>query len=322
MWQNALNFVKPYYEQPHRFYHNFSHIERMLNYVSTDRCEDYNTLAYAILFHDIVYEIGKEDNEEQSCELYKQYYSAVRYRDLPHPDLVCPLIMATKNPFDTSLTGDAKVILDADLAIFSALVPKLLKYESDIFKEYQKFPIIIYREKRVEFLEKLKCFRTNRFMGSPEYENNKWLIDYVKNKTYKIGIYAGSFNPYHRGHQNIVDKAEKLFDKVIIAQGHNRDKTAPKSYGLDVINEVVAYDGLVTDIFNNIPENVEYTMIRGLRNGYDLQYEDNLRKFIFDQNPNIQVVYIFCDREYDHISSSMIRGLTEFGESVYRRYLP
>lgn len=318
MWQHALNFVKPYYNQPHRFYHNFSHIEKMLDYAVGYPVDNSEAVSYTILFHDIVYEIDKQDNEEQSCEVYRQYYAADEYHDLPHPDVVCPLIMATKNPFG-SYTGDAKLIVDADLSVFSSSISDLLKYESGIFKEYQKVPIWLYRGKRIEFLVRLAELYD---IGDVQYLNILWLINYIQNKTYKIGIYAGSFNPYHRGHKNIVDKAEKLFDKVIVAKGYNRDKVDSKTSELNLINEVVSYEGLVTDLFNNPPENVEYTMIRGLRNGYDLQYEDNLRKFIFDQNPDIQVVYIFCDRDYDHISSSMIRGLIEFGENVYRRYLP
>ena len=41
----------------------------------------------------------------------------------------------------------------------------------------------------------------------------------------KVGVYAGSFNPFHRGHYDILVKAEKIFDKVIVARGINPEKT-------------------------------------------------------------------------------------------------
>ena len=71
----------------------------------------------------------------------------------------------------------------------------------------------------------------------------------------KIGFYAGSFNPFHIGHYNILSKAEEIFDKVIIGVGVNYEKRKNKKHDLpDIIKdrEIIEYDGLITDVLKNI----------------------------------------------------------------------
>ena len=88
----------------------------------------------------------------------------------------------------------------------------------------------------------------------------------------KIGVYAGSFNPFHKGHYNILCKAEKIFDKVIIARGINPEKNnvlVPLPKILDD-RPVLSYNGLLTDFMTSLEEE-NVTLIRGLRNSVDLQ---------------------------------------------------
>ena len=125
----------------------------------------------------------------------------------------------------------------------------------------------------------------------------------------KIGVYAGSFNPFHYGHLNILDKAEKIFDKVIIAYGKNPEKnnelfTRPTGIS---DHQIIEYHGLLTDMIDSLGYDV--TLIRGLRNSADLQYELTQFKFMQDLKSDIKTVNIFCDREFEHLSSSAIRTL-------------
>ena len=127
----------------------------------------------------------------------------------------------------------------------------------------------------------------------------------------KIGVYAGSFNPFHKGHYNILCKAEKIFDKVIIARGINPEKNnvlVPLPKILDD-RPVLSYNGLLTDFMTSLEEE-NVTLIRGLRNSVDLQFEMNQYRYFQDLMPNIQMVSIFCDKEFEHISSSGIRLLS------------
>jgi len=142
----------------------------------------------------------------------------------------------------------------------------------------------------------------------------------------KVGLYVGSFNPFHRGHFDILLKAEKLFDRVIIARGINPEKE-PSIYEIPqqvhIRAAVMEYSGLLTDFIEKVNNDlgVKATVIRGLRNSIDLQYEMNQYRYLQDLMPEIQMVSIFCDKEYEHISSSGIRMLMKYGDDKVKGYL-
>lgn len=128
----------------------------------------------------------------------------------------------------------------------------------------------------------------------------------------RLGVYPGSFNPFHKGHLNILEKAEKIFDKVIVARGYNIEKSnqiepMPKSLG----REVIVYHGLLTDFIESLGHD-NVTIIRGLRNAEDFKYELTQFRYLQDLKPDIQLINIFCDKEFDHVSSSGIRLLRAF----------
>ena len=129
-----------------------------------------------------------------------------------------------------------------------------------------------------------------------------------------IGIYPGSFNPFHLGHYDILLKAEAIFDRVIIARGINPEKGKP-TYELPKKLEdrpIMEYTGLLTDLIKSLEYDV--TVIRGLRNATDLQYEITQYRFLEELMPNIKMVSIFCDKKYEHISSSAIKMLAVYGK--------
>jgi phosphopantetheine adenylyltransferase len=68
-------------------------------------------------------------------------------------------------------------------------------------------------------------------------------------------------------------------------------------------------------------EGYNVILVRGLRNGDDLDYEDNQLKFIKDFKKEINVVFIRCDEEFEHISSSAIRQLESFRPGSGEKYL-
>lgn len=134
----------------------------------------------------------------------------------------------------------------------------------------------------------------------------------------KIGIYTGSFNPFHEGHQNVLERALKLFDKVIIAVGVNhlkKETTIEDKY----INEldrdyrvsVLYFSGLLVDYIKKLEKNGTKcdAVIRGLRNSEDFQYEKTQQYYNEDLGIELPTVYFISDRSVQHISSSGLRQI-------------
>jgi len=145
-----------------------------------------------------------------------------------------------------------------------------------------------------------------------------------------IAIYPGSFNPFHIGHLNIVEKAESIFGKgnVLIAIGVNPEKSnedaLPRS--LEISEKIGRSVEVYTTFLHELIEKKEsegykVVLVRGLRNGDDLSYEDNQLKFINDFKKDIDVVFFRCDEQFKHISSSAIRNLQSFRKGSGDKYL-
>lgn len=161
----------------------------------------------------------------------------------------------------------------------------------------------------------------------------------------KIAIYPGSFNPFTIGHLNILEKVEAVFGKenVIISVGVNPEKvktiSTPGQIGTTAIGHVeidrVAtikgnlpsknvekYSGFLTDyVFEKEKEGYDVTIIRGLRNGDDLDYEINQLRFMEEMKPDIKVIFISCDKQFEHISSSAYRMLEAVKPGAGHKYL-
>jgi pantetheine-phosphate adenylyltransferase len=142
----------------------------------------------------------------------------------------------------------------------------------------------------------------------------------------RIGVYAGSFNPFHLGHLDVLKQAEKIFDYVIIAAGKNPEKDGVKRVDIphvSMVRHIRYYDCLLTTLLKEIANEwaAEVTLIRGLRNGADLAYEQNQVQFMKEMYPELQVAYFVCDKKYEHISSTMLRNLRKFSEFEYQKYL-
>ena len=145
----------------------------------------------------------------------------------------------------------------------------------------------------------------------------------------KTAFYAGSFDPFTNGHLEVVIKASKVFDKVIVAMGINPNKSrrfdkdlmlrAIKKalYRVGVINvEVIYYENLSVDIA--FQHGATY-LIRGIRNGMDYEYEENLAS-INEEISGIDTIY-FRAGKFGNVSSSMVMELFRQGKDV-SKYLP
>ena len=144
----------------------------------------------------------------------------------------------------------------------------------------------------------------------------------------KIAVYAGSFCPFTKGHEVIVRKALPLFDKLIIAIGHNPDKAETFSveqriqwiqqiYADNPKVEVLAYSGLTVNLCVNKGAT---HLIRGVRNIQDFTNEQILGDINRRLNPQIDTVLFLSSPETATTSSSLVRELWSLGED-YSPYL-
>lgn len=137
-------------------------------------------------------------------------------------------------------------------------------------------------------------------------------------------MYAGSFDPFTRGHADIVNRGLALFDKVIIAIGVNESKRCLFSseqrqrqiryfYRSEPRVEVLTYDGLTVDFAQE--QGVRF-LLRGVRSSTDMEYERTLA----DLNRHIasmETVLLPASQQLTHISSTVVRELLHFGGDVF-----
>lgn len=145
----------------------------------------------------------------------------------------------------------------------------------------------------------------------------------------KKAVFAGSFDPFTNGHLDIVRKASKIFDEVIVVVAFNPDKKRHYHPDLmcNVIDEVIksegitncivgSWDNLIVELLNQW--HIVY-FIRGLRDVEDYIYEEKMAKINKALYPPIEYVYLRADN--DIISSSAVRELFEHGVDL-TNYIP
>lgn len=140
----------------------------------------------------------------------------------------------------------------------------------------------------------------------------------------RIAIFPGSFDPFTRGHKAIVDEALKLFDRVVVAIGHNTQKRgmltseARKRVIEDVYRgnervEVTVYSSLTGDEARRCGAT---SIIRSVRNATDFEYERTMERANRNIFPELSTVILMAPAEVEHISSSLVRELRAFGHDV------
>jgi len=287
------------YEEHHRYYHTTTHLlDVVLQLSKLDNFDD--ELFLAAVYHDAVYDPQANDNEERSAALFLVEAKSASLNKL-QMDSINRLILDTKKHKPSS--EKSQLLIKADLSILEQPLSKLIEYEHQIFKEFQFVDYKVYQPKRIEILNQLNV---NGKLNA--------LIEYVTFRKPSIGVFCGSFNPFHKGHYNVLQKAERIFDKVIISFGKNPDKT---NRTWDIPNSIknrqlTEYNGLLTDFVESLGYDV--VVIKGLRNSTDFQYEQNQYRYIQELMPGIKIINIFCDKEFEHISSSGIRTLEKYNK--------
>lgn len=140
----------------------------------------------------------------------------------------------------------------------------------------------------------------------------------------KTAVYPGTFDPITNGHTDLVQRAARLFDRVIVAIAANPGKTPAFSVEYrvrlaqevlsDLANvEVCSFDSLLVDFLHQRGAEV---ILRGLRAVSDFEYEFQLASMNRQLAPDIETVFLTPAEQYAFVSSSLVREIAGLGGDV------
>jgi pantetheine-phosphate adenylyltransferase len=136
-----------------------------------------------------------------------------------------------------------------------------------------------------------------------------------------IAICPGSFDPPTNGHLNIIERGLKIFDRLIVAVAVNSKKQAifdaderveilQEIFGHDTAIEIDHFEGLLV---NYAKQRKITTILRGIRNMSDYEYEFQMALANKAMHPDLETVFIMTDGRYTHLSSSIIKDVIQYG---------
>ncbi|MHC4939148.1 MAG: pantetheine-phosphate adenylyltransferase [Planctomycetota bacterium] len=137
-------------------------------------------------------------------------------------------------------------------------------------------------------------------------------------------LFPGTFDPVTLGHLDILERAHRLFDRVIVAVGARHDKNTIFNAGerVDLVRgsvaslanvEVAEFDGLVVEFARQKGATV---LIRGIRNPMDFDYENQMALTNRRLAPEVDTVFLVADPQAAFISSSLIKEILKAGGTV------
>ena len=138
----------------------------------------------------------------------------------------------------------------------------------------------------------------------------------------KVAVYPGTFDPITYGHIDVIKKALKLFDKVVVAasDGTNKNYLFNSTERIELIKralfidlkfnkkkiEIISFTSLTTDLCNKYKSNI---ILRGLRAVSDFEYEFQLAGMNRKLNNDIETIFLMSDVENQIISSKFVKEI-------------
>jgi pantetheine-phosphate adenylyltransferase len=137
----------------------------------------------------------------------------------------------------------------------------------------------------------------------------------------RIALFPGSFDPFTKGHEDIVLRGLNLFDEIIIAIGYNSGKTQryfPIDFMIEKINQTfVNYPNISVQVYSELTaefarRNKANFLLRGLRNTTDFEYENSISQVNKQLNEELESVFLITSPPFAYISSSIIREVHKY----------
>lgn len=138
---------------------------------------------------------------------------------------------------------------------------------------------------------------------------------------HKVAVFPGSFDPFTKGHFDIVQRALPLFDEIVIAIGINSAKQTlfplehRKAYIASVLGQnkkisIAHFEGLTAHFCKDTGAGY---LIRGLRNASDFDYEKTISQLNYILGNQLETVFLISMPEFSHISSTIVREIIRGG---------
>lgn len=141
----------------------------------------------------------------------------------------------------------------------------------------------------------------------------------------RVALFAGSFDPFTRGHEDIVLRGLKVFDEIVIAIGFNSQKST-RYFPIELMVErigqtfagnpnikILTYSELTAELARK--HGARY-LLRGLRNTTDFEYENSVAQVNRQLNSELESVFLITSPQFAYISSSIIREVHRYGGDV------
>jgi pantetheine-phosphate adenylyltransferase len=140
----------------------------------------------------------------------------------------------------------------------------------------------------------------------------------------KRAIYPGSFDPVTNGHLDVVERARKLFDEIIVAVAHNDEKQPLFSLEerLDLLRQTVGkienvriahFEGLLVEFAIKEQANA---VIRGLRAVSDFEFEFQMALMNRKLRDSVETIFLMPKEEYTYLSSRLVKEIARLGGNV------
>jgi pantetheine-phosphate adenylyltransferase len=137
-------------------------------------------------------------------------------------------------------------------------------------------------------------------------------------------VYPGTFDPITRGHEDLVRRATRLFDEVLVAVADSphkqpvfdlKDRVGMTRAALDGIErvKVMGFSGLLIEFLR---QQSSFVILRGLRAVSDFEYEFQLAGMNRMLDPNIETVFLTPSEQYSFISAGMVREIARLGGNI------